>query len=321
VAQDETNRIESERKMSEINDELVKASSKAAKVELADGVLHNVGNIVNSINVSTNSIKKQVEQLSVSKLDRVCQLISEHESDFGDFVQSNAQGQKIPSYILKVNEALAVEKCSVDEELQDLVKNVNHIKAVITSQQSAAKSNSTKQLLTPEELLSDAVTANKANLANHDVEISEEIDQEIPAFYSDKHKILQILVNLIKNANDALVENQSTNPQITTRVRHVDDCVVFEVADNGIGIPPEKIGQIFQHGFTTKQTGHGFGLHSSEKAATDLGGKLTVSSEGIGAGATFRLSIPTSEEPNEKSNPEVGVSSHSNNKTLVGAKR
>ncbi len=296
VAQDETNRIESDRKMSEINDELIKATGKAAKVELANGVLHNVGNIVNSINVSTGAIKKQVERMSVSKLDRVCQLISSHENSFVDFVRDDERGKKIPNYLQKVNEALVNEKSKVDEELQDLVKNVQHIKEVITSQQSDAKSGAAMQLLSPCELLDDAVTANKATLANHDVEITKQIAEELPAFYSDKNKILQILVNLIKNANEALVENQSANPLIQTIVRHENDHIVFEVADNGIGISPDKIDQIFQHGFTSKLTGHGFGLHSSAEAASDLGGELSVSSQGLGTGATFKLAIPTSEQ-------------------------
>ncbi len=294
VARDETNRLESDRKMAEINGELIKASSTAAKVELANGVLHNVGNIVNSINVSTTVIKKQVQQLSVSKLDRVCKLIAENETGFGEFVQNDQRGQKIPNYLLKVNDALVDEKLKIDEELHDLVKNVLHIKEVVTAQQSAAKSNAAIRLLSPEELLDDAVIANKANLANHDIEITKEVQSALPELYSDKHKILQILVNLIKNANDALVENQSANPQIITKVKRDNDSIVFEVVDNGIGISQDKLDQIFQHGFTTKQSGHGFGLHSSVKAATDLNGTLNVTSQGIGQGATFRLSIPIS---------------------------
>jgi signal transduction histidine kinase len=309
VARDETARIESDRKLAQINNELVIASKTAAKVELANGVLHNVGNIVNSINVSTNVIKKQIEQTSVSNLEKVCQLITEHETDFVGFVQSDSRGKKLPRYLQKVSEALVDENQKLEKELQDLTKNVTHMKGVIKSQQSDAKSHSTLNALSPKELLDDALTANKANLANHDVELILKVDDRLDEVYSDKHTILQILVNLIKNANESVVENQTANPQIVIRANSDNRNVIFSVADNGVGISPSKIGQIFDHGFSTKQSGHGFGLHSSAKAATDLGGELTVSSPGIGSGATFKLSIPITNQSNAN---ELVASKHAN---------
>ena len=62
--------------------------------------------------------------------------------------------------------------------------------------------------------------------------------------------------------------------------------------DNGIGIPADNLTRIFGHGFTTRKEGHGFGLHSGALAAKELGGALTVESDGPGKGATFTLEFP-----------------------------
>lgn len=292
VAHDDTDRIKSEQKIAEINQELIQASRNAGKTEIANGVLHNVGNIINSINISTSQIKKQLEHTSVSKLDRICSLIAEHQSDFGSFVQHDARGQKLPAYLQKLRDTLIQEKSSVDIELNDLVRNVSHIKEVISSQQSEAKSGDAPRTYSPAEVLCDAITANKASLTGNDIEIVTEITSPLPKTQSVKHKILQVLVNLIKNACDSLIENQTTAPKITVCIRQHQTNILYEVVDNGIGINRDTLDKLFCHGFTTKETGHGFGLHSSLNAANELGGTLLATSKGIGSGATFTLSVP-----------------------------
>ena len=109
----------------------------------------------------------------------------------------------------------------------------------------------------------------------------------------DKHKILQILINVISNAKYAVSESTRRDKQITVRIgTDANRRVTIAVADNGIGIAQENLARIFAHGFTTKKDGHGFGLHSGALAAKEMGGCLTVHSEGLGHGATFTLELP-----------------------------
>ena len=77
----------------------------------------------------------------------------------------------------------------------------------------------------------------------------------------------------------------------------------MEVTDNGEGIPKENLTRIFQHGFTTKKTGHGFGLHSGSNAAREMGGSLNVRSDGTGTGATFILELPLNKNAAPSSSP------------------
>jgi C4-dicarboxylate-specific signal transduction histidine kinase len=116
--------------------------------------------------------------------------------------------------------------------------------------------------------------------------------QSKPRVNVEKHKVLQILVNLISNAKFACEESQNPTKQVTLRVEGVGERVRISVDDNGVGIPPENLTRIFNHGFTTRVTGHGFGLHSGALAARELGGALTVHSDGRGRGASFTLDLP-----------------------------
>jgi len=115
---------------------------------------------------------------------------------------------------------------------------------------------------------------------------------DVPEIVVEKHKVLQILVNLLRNAKYACEASGRTDKEVVIRILNQAGAVQIAVADNGVGIHPEHLGRIFSHGFTTKKDGHGFGLHSGALAAKDLGGALRVDSDGPGRGATFTLDLP-----------------------------
>lgn len=289
---DITERVQSEAKTQKLQQELVDASRQAGMAEVATGVLHNVGNILNSVNVSASVIRKHYSTSALGNLEKVSGLIEEYRSSFADFVREDNRGRRIPDYIVKVTDLLCEERVKVNHEFDDLLKNVDHIKEIVTVQQSMAKSSGLHQELDANDIVHDVLIANKGSLVNHHIKVTHEVGTAVPRFVSDKHRILQILINLVKNAKDALVECEIRDPEINICVNSDGNHVRFEVMDNGVGIPAEKIDKIFQHGFTTKDNGHGFGLHASANAAVELGGVLTVSSDGLGTGATFSLSLP-----------------------------
>lgn len=292
IENDVTDRIHGEVERQNLNEQLIDASRIAGMAEMATGVLHNVGNILNSVNVSTDLIRNKIQKTPLGNLEKVVALIAEHESDFGSFIVQDRRGKKIPEYIAKVTGMLRSEHQVMTDEFRDLAENVDHIKKIISVQQSMAKTSGWRQELSPAELVNDSIVANKGALTSLNVKITREIEPDLPVLISDKHKILQILVNLVKNANDAMLEHQIVDPEIAISVRRCEDSVVFDVADNGVGIAADHIDKIFNHGFTTKESGHGFGLHSSANAASAIGGSLSVTSAGIGKGASFQLSIP-----------------------------
>jgi signal transduction histidine kinase len=142
------------------------------------------------------------------------------------------------------------------------------------------------------DLVEDAIRLNAASFTRHEVQLIREYSP-VPSFPIEKHKVLQILVNLLSNAEHALHAGGRPDSRLTVRVeRSGGGTVKVSVMDNGVGIAPENLAQIFQHGFTTRKGGHGFGLHSGALAARELGGSLTASSAGPGQGAVFTLELP-----------------------------
>ena len=292
IKKDVTLRIKAEQERQRLSEKLLDASRKAGMAEIAADVLHNVGNVLNSINVSTSCIQSVTRRSVIDKLAMVSDLVEAHADDFGDYVSNDKKGRYLPQVIIEITNALKQEQNELSKECTCIENHVEHIKEVIAVQQDVSKAAPVvMQELLPAELFQNALSANRGTLEKNQIEVTQNYDDSPVDFISDKHKILQVLINLIGNAKDAVLSNPPSSRTITLSIYQYGQ-LHFEVTDNGVGICGENLTQIFQHGFTTKPTGHGFGLHSCANIATELGGSLTVESEGVGTGATFRLSLP-----------------------------
>jgi len=276
--------------------QLVTASRQAGMAEVATGVLHNVGNVLNSVNVSVHLIKDKVQGSQVTKLTRTADMIDAHQQDIATFLTTDAKGKFIPGYVSKLARLLDGEYTAMLAEVDNLSRGIEHIKQVVNFQQSYAKPSNLLETVQPRDLLEEALRLNLIALDRHGVTIEREFD-DIPSVRIDKHKTLQILVNLISNAKNAMRELNGNDERrltlkITTVSTEAESRLLFTVSDNGVGIAAENLARIFEHGFTTRADGHGFGLHSAVNAAREMGGDLHVSSAGHGQGATFTLDIP-----------------------------
>jgi signal transduction histidine kinase len=229
-------------------------------------------------------------------LARAIGLMDEHPHDLGDFITHDPRGKLLPGYLRELAHTLEGEHEAMAKELDVLGKSIDHIKEVVATQQSYASASHVVESLKVDELLDDALRMNAGSLTRHKVEVVKRFG-ELPVLSLDRHRLLQILVNLISNAKHAMNGVPHQSPCITLGAALVDDaqgCVLrITVADNGGGIAPENLTRVFAHGFTTRKDGHGFGLHSCVLAAQEMGGTLTAHSDGLGHGATFTLEIPT----------------------------
>jgi len=271
---------------------MIEAAHKAGMAEVAAYVLHNVGNVLNSINISTTLIKEKIDSSELTNLEKVATLVNDHIEDLGSFLTQDPQGKYIPVYLTEVSKCLTSKQADVMSRLRILADNVEHIKGIIRTQQSYAKTSDTKALVSIAKLVEDALQINGVGLENHGIQIIREFEK-LANVEIDKQKVLQILVNLISNAKYALNKSDKKERTLIIRLyKHGKDHVRIEVADNGVGISRENLTKIFTHGFTTKQDGHGFGLHSSALIAKEMSGSLTVHSDGAGQGAMFTLELP-----------------------------
>jgi signal transduction histidine kinase len=279
------------RQLREAQAELVATARQAGMAEIAIDVLHNVGNVLNSVNVSANVISQKVRTSKAGGLARAVQLMNEHASDLGNFLTLDVKGRQLPGYLERLAETLATEQQSIVAELDQLAQSIDHIKNVVATQQSYAGVSSVLEPMQISDLVEDALRMNSASLTRHEVTVVKEF-AAAPMLPLDKHRILQILVNLISNAKHA-VDVMTEHPhRILLRTTWSEETLRVSIEDNGEGIPAENLTRIFAHGFTTRKDGHGFGLHSCVLAARAMGGELNVQSDGPGKGATFTLVLP-----------------------------
>lgn len=293
----ELTREVTERKRAEIElkaaqEEMVATARKAGMAEVAADILHNIGNVLNSINISTTTIREKILATKTANLSKVVRILNDHMEDIGTFLTEHPQGKHIPTYLTEVSKALNAEQSDLIRKLEAMARSVNHIKDIISMQQSCAKVSNIELQTSLTELADDAININQTNIDIYGIQVVREYD-ELSDVEIDRQKVLQILVNLISNAFHALKHTDQKEKMITVRIYPQGEhrCRI-EVADNGVGIPRENVIKIFNHGFTTRKNGHGFGLHSSVLASNQIGGSLTVHSDGEGQGATFTLELP-----------------------------
>ena len=291
ILEDITSRKRAAEELAVTHKNLLDASRQAGMAEVAIAVLHNVGNVLNSVNVSATLIADQVRHTKSVNLAKIVVMLDERKADLADFMTTDARGQMIPAYLGALAETLAVEHQAMLAELDHLRKNVEHIKDIVAMQQANARTSGVTEAVSVPEMVEDALRINADALAGHGVGTIRDF-QSSPTLTTDKHKVMQILINLVRNAGFACAESGRADKQITVRVTENEGTVQISVIDNGVGIPAENLTRIFNHGFTTKKDGHGFGLHSGALAARELGGALTVRSDGPGLGAAFILELP-----------------------------
>lgn len=280
------------RQLKDTQSELLDIARQAGMAEIATNVLHNVGNVLNSVNISADLLTRKLKTSKVLGFGKAVQLINEHAHDLGEFLTHDEKGKLLPGYLSQLDQALTAEQASMAEELTQLSNSVDHIKEIVATQQSYAGAPRLTEYLNINNLLEDALRMNSGALTRHQVTVVKDC-HDVPDILADKHRLLLILINLISNAKYAMSRMEDRARKMTLSVKVVDNAVLhISVKDEGEGIPAENLTRIFAHGFTTRHDGHGFGLHSCALAAIEMNGHLRAFSDGPGQGALFILELP-----------------------------
>ncbi|MHC4507456.1 MAG: two-component system sensor histidine kinase NtrB [Planctomycetota bacterium] len=292
IARDVTERKRAETTLKTAQEKLLETAREVGMAEVATGVLHNVGNVLNSVSVTAESIQKRVRSSKISYLGDVVSLFNEHKDTLGTFITTEERGKKLPAFLANLSEQLVEEQKRCLEALEALTKHVQHVGDIIQLQQSHSKAKGLTEPTSVAELVEDTIQINSEALTRNNVEVRREIAHH-PTVLLDRHKVLQMLTNLISNAIYALSKSGRDDKVLKICVGEPKDGYFrIDVCDNGIGIPKENLTRIFEHGFTTKKKGHGFGLHSTALSANELNGSIRVHSDGPGKGAVFTLDLP-----------------------------
>jgi NO-binding membrane sensor protein with MHYT domain/two-component sensor histidine kinase len=289
VSWDVTDQVQQEERKRDLQSQLRDASRDAGMAEVATGVLHNVGNVLNSLGVSASLMQSQLRDSRVGNVQKVASLMSEQGAGLGQFLASDERGKQMPDYLAQLGENLRAENQRLQTEAAAIASHVGHIRNIVAAQQTYARRGGVTEAIDIAELLDSAVAIHFADVS--DVTIRREYEPQAPLTI-DRHKLIQILANLLSNARHALKDQAPNRRELTLRVRRVDAAsIAIEVQDSGVGMPSDVLGRLFEFGFTTKKDGHGFGLHTSSILAKELDGELVATSDGAGKGARFVLRL------------------------------
>ena len=274
---------------------LMELSRRSGMAEVATGVLHNVGNVLNSINVGTSVIGEKMRGVRLDNLASAIKLLEENAHDLSHFVSSDPKGQRLLPYLAKLTQHLQMERQQILQEVDALTTHVDHVKEIVATQQDYAKTSALVEMVSLPKVVEDAYRMVEPSFQRHYVKFRAEY-HNVPNVPVARHKVIDILVNLFSNAKQAVIDQKGPERLVHVTVEpNGEQYVRVIVKDTGVGLPPENLTRIFAHGFTTKPDGHGFGLHSGALAAQQMGGSLRAESEGVGRGATFILELPTAE--------------------------
>jgi signal transduction histidine kinase len=264
---------------------------RAGMAEIASEVLHNVGNALNTVNTSAQVLADKLRRSRVSGLSKATNLLAEQKASLATFFASDPRAPKVVEYLIELAGACASEQESMLQELSTLKSRVEHINDVIRLQQSYATHTELLQKLDAPKLLDDAVAMHAELFALYDIQVVRQYGK-FPAVAMNKSKIMQVLINLVKNGIESMISAGNPEPKMTLATRIEGERLIMEVTDSGMGIDPANAASLFRSGFTTKPNGHGFGLHFCANTISSMGGSLTARSEGVGHGATFRIELP-----------------------------
>lgn len=292
ISRDISEQKENEVNLVQAHAHFVEASRRAGQAEIATNVIHNIGNVLTSIKVALAQSESISSELASGKLDRVADLIETHAED-SSFFEADQRGGHLPEYLRTIATAFSEDKRKLAKELSDCKRHLEHISNIVAQQQTHATGAGSMERVNVSELVADAIQMSSSSLARHNIRIQKNYPDEVFAD-TDKHQVLQIVVNLIRNAKHAC-QDSTNDPRcinIAVVANHAKQQLAISVQDNGIGISQENIDKLFNYGFTTRKQGSGFGLHSSMSIAKELGGSLVARSEGLNQGATFTLTLP-----------------------------
>jgi PAS domain S-box-containing protein len=292
VAKDISERKQAEARLEAAQQRLVEMSRLAGMAEVATGILHNMGNLLNSVVVSATIISERIKESSGDKLLPAAHMLEEHSDNIAGFISHDPKGKRVLPYLAKLGERLNKERQVVLSELRLLTDRIEDMRGIVAAQQSYAKVSGLTQEVCLASLIEDVFRIMRPEFESCHIRLERDF-KGIPSVNTDKHRVFQILLNLIRNAAEAIKDSGRPEGWVRVRMREIEEARIrIEVQDSGVGLAPENLTRVFAHGFSTKRDGHGFGLHAGALAAREMRGSLWAESEGLGHGATFVLELP-----------------------------
>jgi predicted ATPase/GAF domain-containing protein len=270
---------------------LAEATRSTGMAEVAASLLHNIGNVLTSAHLNAQLLHQKVATSRMGRLKQLTGLLEQHQDDLPGFLTRDPQGRQLMDYLFGLAEELLREQASMKESSGKLREHLEHMRAILHVQQPYVRNTLLPEECELSQLVEDALNIQLPALQRHGITVTRELRAR-PQARLDKHRVLQILINLLTNARNAMSEVPEGQRRLCVRLDAEGSTARIQVVDSGKGIAAEHRERLFSQGFTTRAEGQGLGLYSSALAAKSLGGRLTLESEGPGKGATATLELP-----------------------------
>ena len=265
-----------------------KLMEKAHKKGMSDttGILHNIANIMNSINVTYHTLADLIDGSCVYDLKRANKMLESKFDQLDEFIRSDPKGRLLMQYYLTFSDSFRQLQSRLKEYVERMLDRTGLVEDIINTQQGFEGIRSNLELMDIIPVLEDALKMNRSMIEGSGVHIVKRYDRQVKAL-AQKTKLLHILINIIKNAVESMQYGRTPDKVLTIEVTSDSESVYIRVSDTGPGIEADKLESIFAYGFTTKTTGHGFGLHSCANYMTEMKGRIWAEKPGTGKGAVF----------------------------------
>lgn len=301
-------RAESERKRAALQEELIASSRRAGMAEVATGILHNVGNVMNSVNVATGLVQDQLKDNMSRSLKAAAELL-EKEEDLVCFFKNDPRAKHLPGFLAQMHK----NSLSLGEQLIELREKVEYVNQVVAEQQAFASHADVSELVDMDILLTEVLANHRESLAQTGIQVT--LRSEISfTIKTDRHRVSRVLQSLIQNSIESIQLAQPPAPKLILEILEQSEEILLSVVDNGIGIAPSNVKNIFRHGCRTSDGNKrgNYSLHQCACSMEEIGAKLTAKSEGPGSGTSFTVHLP------KKSVIEKSAKSRGNEKTVTG---
>jgi signal transduction histidine kinase len=280
------------------------------RIDVLDTVVHNIGNTIYGVTAELDAVGDELK--NNKPYQYFCDLvraIEVHQDDFADYVKNDPQGQKVVPLLIALASSFQKHQAQLAQGIDHAREGAHHIAAILRSERAFGRRDVYRKSVNLRKAIEqDAIRVLKNSLQRRHIGVHidcEQAPQEIITLESQFH---QMLVNLIKNAIEAIDERIASNPDwnetptITIQCETESDFLLLSITDNGIGIGIgiDHLSAIFNPRYTTKIEGMGLGLHSAANFVRSSGGTIRAESRGIGTGATIRITLPIEQTGNEQ---------------------
>jgi PAS domain S-box-containing protein len=267
--------------------ELLRLAHQAGRAEVATGVLHNVGNALTGLVAGQDGLRRRAEDGAHRHLD-VWVGLMERSGDPELWLAQDAKGRQTPLFLSRLAAGLTAERRADLAALGAMERATDHIRRILAIQQAQATGARLVETIDLGELLDHAVELRRSAIDGAGIQV---VRTGGPlSWRGERHRILQILANLIANGTEAMRDGPGRT--LTIGLDTGDGCAVITVADQGHGFTAAVAERLFTFGFTTRPGGHGIGLHACRLEAQGMGARLDGRSDGPGLGAIFTLRLP-----------------------------